>query len=257
MRVSTERQADEGLSLEVQRRKLRGHCAAQELDLVAIEADEGLSAKSLDRPGLQRALAMLRDGQADALLVPKLDRLTRRVTDLGHLIETWFAAERWSLLSVMDNIDTRSAGGRMVLYLLMTVAQWERETIGERTRAAMEFLRAEGVPTGRAPLGRAYGQATDPTSGRRAVHVVDDEAATVARILALRAEGMSYARIAAQMEQEGRRTKLGGRWFANTVRLVCLRDRTTTVSTPSSARTAVPPSTMERLEASVDVHRRL
>lgn len=226
VRVSTERQADEGLSLEVQRKKLRSHCAAQDLELVAIEADEGASAKTLERPGLQRALAMLREGRVDALLVPKLDRLTRRVTDLGHLIETYFATERWSLLAVMDNIDTRSAGGRMVLYLLMTVAQWERETIGERTKVAMEFLRAEGVTVGRAPLGQGYAPEVDASSGRRVLQVIADEAATAARIHALRAQGWSYAKVAAQMGAEGHRTKLGGRWHPNTVRLVCLRVRT-------------------------------
>lgn len=225
VRVSTERQAEEGLSLEVQRKKLRSHCAAQELDLVAIEADEGASAKSLERSGLQRALAMLREGRVEALLVPKLDRLTRRVTDLGHLIETYFATGRWSLLAVMDNIDTRSAGGRMVLYLLMTVAQWERETIGERTKAAMEFLRTEGVSVGRAPLGQGYSPESDPASGRRVFQAIGEETATVARILELRARGWSYAKVATQMGAEGHRTKLGGRWHPNTVRLVCLRER--------------------------------
>lgn len=237
VRVSTERQVDEGFSLDVQRQKLKSHCAAQDLELVAIEADEGASAKTLDRPGLHRALAMLTEGRADALLVPTLDRLTRRVVDLGHLIETYFAAGRWSLLAVKDHIDTRSAGGRMVLFLIMTVAQWERETIGERTRTAMEFLRTEGVSVGRAPLGCSYALEGVNAQGRRVLQTVDEEAVTVARIRALRAEGLSYARIAAQIAAEGRSTKLGGRWHANTVRLVCLRSSTAPAPTlPESSR---------------------
>ena len=125
VRVSTERQADEGVSLDAQRAKLRAHCAALDLELVAVEADEGVSAKTLDRPALQRAFAMLREHQADALLVPKLDRLTRRVVDLGHLIETYFAEGRWALVSVADQIDTRTAAGTQV-----AVEVVESEAIG-------------------------------------------------------------------------------------------------------------------------------
>ncbi len=222
VRVSTDQQADEGVSLDAQRAKLRAHCVAMDLELVAVEADEGASAKTLERPGLQRALAMLTNGQADALLIPKLDRLTRRVIDLGQLIENYFAGERWSLLSVADSIDTRTASGRLVLYLLMTVAQWERETIGERTKAAMDFLRLAGVTVGRAALGLQYATEVDP-SGRRIVEIVDEEAATVARITELRGSGLSYAKVASAVGAEGHQTKLGGRWHANTVRMVCLR----------------------------------
>ena len=224
VRVSTERQADEGVSLDVQRARLAAHCAAQEhLELVAIEADEGASAKTLDRPGLQRALGMLRAGTADALLVPKLDRLTRRVTDLGALLAEYFAGERWALLSVADHIDTRTASGRMILFILMSVAQWEREAIGERTRAAMVFLRSEGVTVGRAPLGQMYAPDGDPITGRRGLRPAPAEVETTARIRTLRVAGWSYARIAAQLTEEGHATKLGGRWHANTVRLTCLR----------------------------------
>jgi len=224
VRVSTERQADEGVSLDAQRAKLRAHCAALDLELVAVEADEGVSAKTLDRPALQRAFAMLREHQADALLVPKLDRLTRRVVDLGHLIETYFAEGRWALVSVADQIDTRTAAGRMTLFILMTVAQWEREAIGERTADALAHLKAEGVPLGRPALGWRHTPVTDPVTGRRVLGVMEEELATVARIRALRAEGRSYAAIARQLAADGRPSQRGGRWLPNTVRRVWLRN---------------------------------
>ena len=223
VRVSTERQADEGVSLDAQRAKLRAHCAALDLDLVAVEADEGVSAKTLDRPALQRALTALRDGRADALLVPKLDRLTRRVVDLGHLIEGYFAEGRWALVSVADQIDTRTAAGRMTLFILMSVAQWEREAIGERTADALAHLRAEGVPLGRPALGWRHTAETDPATGRRVLGAVTEELAAVARIGALRAEGRSYAAIARQLAAEGHPSQRGGRWLPNTVRRVWLR----------------------------------
>ena len=235
VRVSTERQADEGVSLEAQRAKLRAHCAALDLDLVAIESDEGASAKSLDRPALQRALAMLTEHRADALLVPKLDRLTRRVVDLGHLIENYFAEGRWALVSVADQIDTRTAAGRMTLFILMTVAQWEREAIGERTADALAHLRAEGVRLGRAGLGWQHAATTDPASGRRVLLDVDDERTTIERIQSLREAGLSFAAIARMLTTEAHPSKRGGRWLPNTVRRVWLRNRPRATGAASSA----------------------
>ena len=77
IRVSTERQADAGVSLDAQRAKLTAYAALYDLALVGIIEDAGASAKTLRRPGLQQALGMLKAGEADALLVAKLDRLTQ------------------------------------------------------------------------------------------------------------------------------------------------------------------------------------
>src|SRR5271169_2934168 len=90
LRVSTDKQADHGVSLEAQRAKVEAYASLFELELVAIEVDAGESAKSLDRPALTRALAMLKAGKADALLVVKLDRLTRSVSDLCNLVDRYF-----------------------------------------------------------------------------------------------------------------------------------------------------------------------
>src|SRR2546430_8457594 len=83
IRVSTDKQAEHGVSLDAQQAKLAAYAALYDLTLVEVIVDAGVSAKTLDRPGLQRALAMLRKGQVTALLVAKLDRLTRSVEDLG------------------------------------------------------------------------------------------------------------------------------------------------------------------------------
>lgn len=136
IRVSTDKQVDHGVSLDAQRAKLDAYAALYDLTLVEVIVDAGVSAKTLDRPGLQRALGMLRKGQVHALLVAKLDRLTRSVEDLGELIRTVFVTGKADLLSVGEQIDTRTAAGRLVLNVLGSVAQWERETIGERTAEA-------------------------------------------------------------------------------------------------------------------------
>ena len=138
LRVSTDKQADRGVSLDAQRSKAKAYAELYDLELVEVIVDAGESAKSLDRPGLQRALAMLKKGEAEALLVVKLDRLTRSVVDLGSLVDRYFAPGKAALLSVGEQIDTRSAAGRLVLNVLASVSQWEREAIGERTATAMQ-----------------------------------------------------------------------------------------------------------------------
>jgi site-specific DNA recombinase len=225
VRVSTDEQADNGVSLDAQRAKLTAYAVAMDLDLVAIVDDAGKSAKSLDRPGLAVALGMLDTGDADALLVVKLDRVTRNVRDLGELLDRYFgptAPAGAELLSVGDSIDTRTAAGRLMLNVLISVAQWEREACGERTRAALAQVRAEGVRLGGAALGWNRTGETDE-DGRRIVAEDASELAAVDRIRALRADGLSLREIAATLTDEGYRTKRGGTWAAETVRKVLAR----------------------------------
>jgi site-specific DNA recombinase len=222
IRVSSEQQRDEGVSLEAQRARLRAYALALDLELVAIDEDAGYSAKSVNtRPALLRALARLEAGEADGVLVVKLDRLTRSVRDLGDLVERYFAS-RFSLLSVCDSIDTRTASGRLILNVLTSVAQWEREATGERTRDALAHLKSEGIMVGGVPLGLRRTDEIDAT-GRRVVVPAPDELNTVARARALRAGGSSLRSIARILCEEAHATKRGGRWDATTVAKVLRR----------------------------------
>ena len=221
VRVSTEGQAEEGVSLDAQRAKLRAYAVAADLELVAVHEDAGASAKTLARPGLQAALADLREGRAEGLLVAKLDRLTRSVRDLGALLDGYFAA-RFALLSIADSFDTRSAAGRMVLNIMTSVAQWEREAIAERTSDALRHLKAKGIRLGGEALGWRRGGDRD-AEGR--LLFVEDlaERATAERIRELRAGGLSLRAICARMAAESRPTKRGGRWAPQTVAQVLRR----------------------------------
>lgn len=221
VRVSTEEQSREGVSLEAQRARIEAQAVASGLELVAMHIDAGVSAKSLDRPALSAALADLDGGRADALLVFKLDRLTRNVADLGKLIETYFAS-RFALLSVSDSIDTRSAGGRLVLNVLTSVAQWEREAVGERTAMALRHLKSKGVHIGRVGLGQRHVEDVDP-EGRHVIVVDPEGQATVGRIVALRRSGASLREICTVLDAEGRKTARGGRWQPGTVAKVLKR----------------------------------
>lgn len=222
VRVSTSQQKEEGWSLETQTEKLRAYSVALDLELVDLVVDS-LSAKSLNRKGLQEALQRLEAGEAEGLLIVKLDRLTRSVRDLGTLLEQYFE-KRFQLLSVNDAIDTRSAAGRLVLNVLTSVTQWEREAISERTREVLGHLKRDGVKLGRAGLGWRHEEEKDKNK-RRIIAPVKVETTTVLRILELREQGHSLRAVASALTAEGHTTKRGGQWAPETVRKVLKRAR--------------------------------
>jgi hypothetical protein len=112
-RVSTDRQADQGVSLDAQTAKIRAMATVQGAELLDVVVDGGESAKSMNRPGLQRVLDLVRDGKVEAVIVAKLDRLTRSVKDLCELLEL-FERRRVALVSVAESLDTSTAAGRPV-----------------------------------------------------------------------------------------------------------------------------------------------
>lgn len=152
IRVSTDIQVEEGYSLEAQRQDIERYCQLYGLELINIISDEGVSAGTLEREGLQKALIMLKTGVAEGLIVAKLDRFTRNVKDLGYLLEEYFT--KYALMSVSDKIDTSTASGRLVLNIIVSVAQWEREAISERVKKGMEIKRDKGERIGGIPYGK-------------------------------------------------------------------------------------------------------
>jgi len=202
LRVSTGKQADQGLSLEVQQDKAIAYARLYDLDLIEVIVDAGESAKTLQRPGLQRALTLLQSGQAAALLIIKLDRLTRSVADLGRLIDEYFAPGKAELLSVSEQIDTRSASGRLVLNILASVSQWEREIIAERTRDVMRHKQKHGEYIGgHIPYG------FDVINGELVVNLLEQQ--VIRQAQALYANGLSLRKVSATLHQRGFQARTG------------------------------------------------
>lgn len=152
-RVSTEEQAREGISLDNQQDKVRAYATVKDLELVEIITDAGISAKDLKREGLQRVLSMLQSGEAQALIVFKLDRLTRSTKDLLTLVYDVLIPQNIALHSITETLDTTNANGRFFLTMLGAMATWEREIIIERTKEAMRHKKSVGEWCGRIPYG--------------------------------------------------------------------------------------------------------
>jgi DNA invertase Pin-like site-specific DNA recombinase len=205
VRVSTEKQADFGVSLESQSEKVRAMAVVQGAELAELIIDAGESAKSLNRPGMARLLSLVDAGAVDTIIIAKLDRLTRSVRDLAELLER-FTRRGVSLVSVADALDTRSAAGRLVLNIMVSVSQWEREAIGERTRDAMQHKRANGERVGTVPFGYRI--------GADGLHLEADpaEQGILFRLHELKAAGYSTRKIAAELNRQGLTTRRGTAW---------------------------------------------
>jgi site-specific DNA recombinase len=210
VRVSTDRQADQGVSLDAQKQKIRAMAIVQGVELLEVIVDGGESAKSLKRPGMVKLLAMVDAGLVQTVIIAKLDRLTRSVKDLCELLER-FQRRGVALVSVAESLDTGSAAGRLVLNIMAAVSQWEREAIGERTRDALQHMRANGERVGNVAFG--YRPAGDGQ------HLEPDavEQAAMAEIQRMRGEGMPLRGIAAAMNHKAYRTRRGSEWRLESV----------------------------------------
>ena len=174
----------------------------QSSELLEVIVDGGESAKSLNRPGLQRLLALINAGKAQAVIVAKLDRLTRSVKDLCRLLEL-FEKRTAALISVAESLDTGSAAGRLVITIMGAVSQWEREAIGERTRDALRHKRDQGQRVGNVAFGSRLaqdGQHLEPEPG---------EQAALAEIHRLRSQGTTLRGIATALNYREFRTRRG------------------------------------------------
>jgi DNA invertase Pin-like site-specific DNA recombinase len=202
VRVSTDEQAVSGAGLEAQRQAIMAECKRRGWQLVEVIEDAGWSAKDLRRPGIKAALETLESGDAKALVVAKLDRLSRSLLDFAGLMAK---AQRqgWGVIALDVQVDTSTASGEAMANMLATFAQFERRLIGQRTREALAIKKANGVRLGRPP--------TVPQ-------------AVVRRIQRQRFRGDSLRKIADDLNGARVPTAQGGaRWYPATVRHILLR----------------------------------
>jgi DNA invertase Pin-like site-specific DNA recombinase len=147
LRVSTDEQATSGLGLQAQRARIQGEAEHRGWDVVW-HIDEGYSAKNLHRPALTEALTLLAAHEAGALIVAKLDRLSRSVVDFSSTLAL-AKKQGWSLVLLDLGVDTSTPNGKLVAGLMAQIAEWERDIIAQRTREALAAAKARGQRLGR------------------------------------------------------------------------------------------------------------
>ena len=202
VRVLTEEQATSGAGLEAQRAAIAREARRRGWELVETIEDRGYSAKDLRRPGVQEALRALEAGDAKALVVAKLDRLSRSMLDFASLMAT-AQKQQWALVALDVAVDTSTPAGEMLVNVLATFSQFERRLIGQRTKEALAAKKAQGVRLGRPPV-----------LPQRVVRRIERE----------RARGNSLQKIADALNAAAVPTAHGGaRWHASTVRGVLAR----------------------------------
>lgn len=199
IRVSTTEQVDSGLGLAAQRKSIRSAAEQRGWDLVRVIEDRGVSARTLDRPGLVEAIDAVERGEAHAILVAKLDRLSRSLLDFAGLMER-SRRKGWAVIALDLGVDTTTPTGEMMANVLATFAQFERRIISQRTKDALAEKRSQGVKLGR--------PRTLP-------------AEVVERIAAEREAGYSLAAIADGLNADGVPTSQGGAsWYPSSIRAV-------------------------------------
>jgi len=200
IRVSTSKQVEQGASLEAQEARLRQYAAFHGFDDAEVIADEGLSGKTTARPGFQKLMEAVKAKAVDAVIVYSLSRFARNTIATLEAIEV-MNKRGVAFHSLTENIDTTSPVGRFFLTTLAGLAQLEREQIGERTRAVLQYKKAMGERVGQIPFGSRN------VSGS----IVPDESeqAAIALIGKLRTEGLSCRAIATKLQQMDIKNKAG------------------------------------------------
>jgi DNA invertase Pin-like site-specific DNA recombinase len=216
IRVSTEEQANSGVSLEAQEDKLLAYCKMQGLDVVEIVREEGVSASKplYTRPQGARIKALIENNQVEHVVALKLDRLFRDAIDALSMTKEW--DNKGIALHLVDMggqaINTKTAMGRFFLGTMAGFAELERNLIAERTATALRHKKQNLKVYGPTPLG--YSRENDKLIENTG------ELACIEQIRELKKQGWSLRRIAEWLSTKGAPTKRGGRWHASTVRYI-------------------------------------
>jgi Site-specific recombinases, DNA invertase Pin homologs len=214
MRVSTEDQVKEGFSINAQKEKLTKYAEVNDWDIYDYYIDEGVSGKNIkNRPEMSRLIKDVNNDKIRNILVYKLDRLTRNVSDLINLIDL-FEKQNCAFNSQTEKIDTSNAVGRMFVKMLGIFAEFERENLAERVAFGYEQKTREGNYTN---TNGVYGYNYIIGKG---LEVNEDEKEIVKDIYESYLSGNSMLSICKKLNTEKISTKRGGIWAGSTIRSI-------------------------------------
>lgn len=209
VRVSTDEQAREGISLESQKAKIEAYCELNDLELVGVIEDAGKSGKDLNREGIQSLINEIKARRIDAVVVYKLDRLSRRVKDTLSLMDL-VEKKNIAFHSITERIDTKSAMGKFFLNIMASMNQWERDTISERTRDALQHKIKKNERAGQIPYGWMLRE-----DGKTLVENPKEQKA-ISLIRDLHNKGYSFRAICRELEVK-QHQPIGHKWHPQTI----------------------------------------
>lgn len=242
VRVSTDKQAEFGMSLDAQRAELSRYCADRGWNVVETFVDAGVSGKDTDRPAFSRLLTRIREGGIDAIAVTKLDRLTRSVRNLCEINEDILKGHGVQLICTRDGINTFELTSSFLMHFLALIGQIERENTSKRVAAAIAHIHDHGGHYGKVPFGKMT--APHPTHAKMKILVEDpQESRWLQQIFDWYREGRQPTEIAKLLNDHGVKPRHAQRW---TLQIVYSLLRTNHVH---QARSAGSPFTYDRDKA--------
>ncbi len=212
-RVSSIGQVNDGVSLDAQQARIKAWALINDAELVHIYSDEGISGVKGDRPELLNALDyVVKNGTT--LIVYSLSRLSRSTRDTLEIAEKLEKAGS-DLVSLSEKIDTTTAAGKMVFRMLAVLNEFERDQISDRTKAALSYKKANKEKTGGiCPFGYIE------KDGLLLTH--KKEQVIISKIFNLHANGLNYSNIAKELNDINCKTKMGKKWYAQTVKNIIM-----------------------------------
>jgi site-specific DNA recombinase len=225
VRVSSEKQEN---SLAAQQEKIAAACVMKGWSTLPPLIDDNEFSGDLERPGARKMIELVKARKVSAVVISKLDRLTRSTRDVIYLVEL-FNKHKVALVSIEESLDTKSIMGQFIIKLFASLAELERLTIGQRTRDGLRNLKNRGLPVGNA----GYGFTRQATSNKNValnlklpLLVNDAELKILERVQALHLEGASQPEIVRALNTEGYRTRKGTPWRQQYVHRILRRLKT-------------------------------
>ncbi len=201
-RVSTEEQTASGLGVEAQRAAIAAEVARRDWTMIEVVTDQvGGGTPPDERPGLSAAMDTLKAGEADALVVARLDRLSRSMSDFLNVTKR-SRREGWAVAALDVNVDTSTPAGSLMVDVLMRFSEYERDLIRARTREALAAKKAQGIRMGRPRL-------------------ISDSVTRL--VLQERAKGKTLKAIGDLLTRNGIHPPAGGlKWYPSRIRAIIL-----------------------------------
>lgn len=213
-RISKDAQSSQ--SIEVQKKAILDYCQYKELELVDLIEEVGVSASIpfKERLGGSKALSYLSKGEATCLVGHKLDRLFRGLSDCSKNVEELSSENK--ALHVVDvggvSIDTSSGMGEGILGLMGALANLERITLRERTKASLQHKKEKGERVGSIP----YGFGLDPQNSKM-LEKDAEEQKIIKKVLSLRKKGLSSRKISKELEKKGLFSRSGKPFYSTQI----------------------------------------